>query len=128
MTKLARLLDVLLPGDERFPPGSTTQVASWLAERPEQFRAALEAVLTVLPDVLTETDAAAAEAAQPRAFATLLTGIYTAYYTDPVVRAVIERATGYSAGPPQPHGYVLPPFDPTFVALPAASAPSWRKV
>lgn len=128
MTKLAALIDVLLPGDEGFPSGSATKVEAWLAVRLDRFGAALETVLAALPDPLTVAGVAAVEAAHPAAFASLLTGVYTAYYTDPVVRGAIERATGYSAGPPQPKGYELPPFDPAVIAAPASRAPFWRKV
>ncbi len=128
MTKLAALIDVLLPGDEGFPTGSGTQVQAWMTAKLDRFGAALEIVLAALPDPITEADVAAVEAAHPAAFATMLTGVYTAYYTDPAVRGTVERATGYSSGPPQPHGYALPPFDPAVVAAPAARARSWRKV
>lgn len=128
MTKLAAFIDVLLPGEAGFPSGSATQVLSWLAARHERFGAALETVLAALPDPLTEASVSAVEAAHPAAFASLLTGVYTAYYTDPAVRGAVEQATGYSAGPPQPRGYALPPFDPDCVEAPASRAPSWRKV
>jgi hypothetical protein len=53
--------------------------------------------------------------------------IYTAYYTDPGVLALIEAATGYHAEPPQPHGYRLPPFDPERLDRVRRMPPSWRK-
>ena len=124
MTKLAAIIDVLLPGEEGFPPGSTTQVAAWLAARPDRFAAERDAVSAALPEQFDASDVAAAQAANPEAFASLLTGIYTAYYSDPAVRLVIERTTGYSAGTLQPTGYLLAPFDPKVVAVPAARAPS----
>ncbi|MEI6099739.1 MAG: hypothetical protein WCS20_15890, partial [Alphaproteobacteria bacterium] len=63
---------------------------------------------------------------QPAAFAALLTGVYSLYYTDPGVAAALARLTGYQTRPPQPEGYHLTAFDPSILTIPATRAPLYR--
>jgi hypothetical protein len=135
MIRFTDVLDTLLPGEEGFPLGSTCGIEPWLEVRADRFAVARDSVLAALPanfqafgTEAREEALAVAETAVHTAFATLLTGVYTAYYTSPDVRAVIATKTGYAAGAPQPGGYAMAPFDPAIVAVPAARAPCWRKV
>jgi hypothetical protein len=68
----------------------------------------------------------AAEAAHPAAFERLVSAAYLAYYNASPVRQVLARLTDYEDRPPQPLGYVLPPFDPALLDRQRASAPFWR--
>jgi len=123
--KLAALLDILLPGDGDFPNASATTLPVRLAAH-ARFAATVAPVLDALAQDFGEDEVRAVEAAQPAAFAALLTGVYSLYYTDPGVAAALARLTGYETRPPQPQGYDLPAFDPGLLAVPAARAPMYR--
>jgi hypothetical protein len=124
------LLDTLLPGDGDFPPGHI--VAEALAAH-DRFAPALAKVLALLPEDFAsqprearDATLAAIEATHPEAFGALVLAAYSLYYTHPTVAAVLEAGTGYRAGPPQPGGHALAPFDPELLAIPAARAPLYR--
>lgn len=124
------LLDTLLPGDNDFPRGQI--VAEALATH-DRFAPALARLLALLPgDFATQTPEArvktlqAIETTHPEAFAALVLAAYSLYYTHPQVAAVLEASTGYRAGPPQPGGHALTPFDPALLAIPATRAPLYR--
>ncbi|MCC5973691.1 MAG: hypothetical protein JJT81_06520 [Rubellimicrobium sp.] len=126
----ALLLDTLLPGDEAFPPGHV--VAEALAAH-DRFGPALERILALLPEDFASqppearvTTLAAIEATHSEAFSALVLAAYSLYYTHPKVAAVLEASTGYRAGPPQPGGHALAPFDPALLAIPAVRAPLYR--
>ncbi len=121
---LKTLLDILLPGDGDFPPGSAIGLAERLLAH-KRFSAIVPTVLEALPEVTVDA-VRALEAAEPAAFAALLAGVYSLYYTDPSVAAGLARLTGYETRPPQPLGYDLPAFDPASLAIPAARAPFYR--
>jgi hypothetical protein len=134
MSRRSALLDTLVPGGAGYPPASRAGVEAWLAARAERFGEVLARIEATLPTGFAALDIEereallhAAEAAMPAAFATLVTGVYSAYYTAPAVLAVIEAQTGYAARPPQPEGHDLAPFDPASVQVPASRPPSWRK-
>jgi hypothetical protein len=121
---LPELLATLLPGDTDWPSGDT--IAAFLSA---DAAPAFATILAQLPPGFVRGDEAtlrAIEAACPEAFERVVTESYLAYYTDPAVRGVIERLTGYEARPPQPHGYALPPFDETVLAVQKQRAPFWR--
>lgn len=121
---LAALLDTLLPGGNAWPPGSSVA----LALSPD-IDAAMSELLSALPASFTAGDEAVLrdlEAKHPVAFDRVVTEAYTAYYTDPAVRAVIERMTGYEARAPQPLGYALPPFDEALLDAQKRRPPFWR--
>jgi hypothetical protein len=129
---IGTLLDTLLPGDAGFPPASATDLAARLAAH-DRFGPTLAPVVDRLPpdfpalSPATRIEAVrAVEAAAPAAFAALITGVYSLYYTHPAVAAAIAAGTGHAARPPQPGGHVLAAFDPAMVAVPAARPPSWR--
>lgn len=122
--KLEGLLDILLPGDGDFPPASATGLPGRLLAH-ERFAATVPPVLAAMSAV-TVAAVQAVEAAEPAAFAALLTGVYSLYYTDPGVAAALARLTLYETRPPQPLGYDLPAFDPALLAIPAARAPFYR--
>ena len=136
---LSALLDTLLPGD-----GSDWPAAGQhgLAERTRELAAlfpggseALETILAGLPEDFAdspqgacENQLKAIEAAQPEAFEKTVSAAYNAYYTDPAIRDIIERLTGYENRPPQPEGYDLPPFDESLLDQVKARGPIWRDV
>lgn len=137
--RLAPLLDTLLPGDGAdWPAAGAHGLADRLAEMaalapggPEALAEVLEALPADFAQGAQETRdevLRGIEAAQPEAFASVVTAAYNAYYTDPHVRDVIERLTGYENRPPQPDGYDLPPFDETLLEPVKARGPIWRKV
>lgn len=122
---LTALLDVLLPGDGDFPAASATTLPSRLSAHP-RFANTVPPVLAALSDGITPDTVRRVERDHPAAFAALLTGVYSLYYTDPGVAAALARLTGYQTRPPQPEGYDLPAFDPALLAIPAARAPLYR--
>jgi hypothetical protein len=124
MTDLAALLDLVLPGDGTFPPASAVGLADWLRGEP-RFASAAEAVRAACAEA-SEAALRAAETADPESFGTFLAGAYSGYYSRSVVLAAVAATTGYRSGPPQPRGHALPPFDPAWLALPAARPPLWR--
>lgn len=133
------LLDTLLPGDGVDWPAAG---AHGLAGRAQELAArvpggeeALETVLAALPPdfaanppEVREARLRAIEIAEPEAFEMTVTAAYNAYYTDTVIRDVIERLTGYENRPPQPKGYALPPFDERLLNQVKARGPIWRPV
>ena len=120
---LKDLLDVLLPGDGRFPSASEAGAHGVVADRlaaqlGEGALDDLAAALDACGGPLAPLDAAAREAvvrrfeeSRPEHFETLRMFAYHAYYESPaVVRAV--RALGHVYNDaPQPEGYVMAPFD-----------------
>ena len=68
------------------------------------------------------------EVANPDAVETILKACYSAYYTDPEIRRILELKTGYEARPPQPLGYDMLPFDESLLEPVRARGPIWRKV
>lgn len=136
--RLTLVLDRLLPGDADlgWPAAGALGLAA-TAQRLAAERGDEEAIATPLAALPAtfETDGEAAqiaslealEAEQPDSFARLLLYAYGAYYTDPRVRGVVETRTGYPARPPQPEGYVLPPFDEALLETVKQRAPFWRR-
>ncbi len=68
------------------------------------------------------------EITRPGAFEQVVKAAYSAYYTDPAVRDVIARLTGYENRPPQPLGYQLPEFDESLLERVRSRGPIWRPV
>lgn len=136
---LTALLDTLLPGDDRDWPAAGThglgQRTCEIAAMTPGGAAALETILAALPTdfPVRDEDSRAAllgelEAQSPDAFSRVVTAAYSAYYTDPAIRAVVERVTGYPDRPPQPRGYDLEPFDESLLDQVKARGPIWRHV
>ena len=130
--RLDSILNTLLPGDADWPSAASLGLAA--AVRGDCDDAALAAIAGALPASFAGGDAEAREgalraieAAQPAAFERLVAAAYLAYYTEPRVRVVIERLTGYAARPPQPLGYELEPFDEALLERQKRRAPFWRK-
>ena len=130
MTRAEALLDTLRPGDADFPPGRG--IAESLRAH-ARFGPPLATVLRALPEDMAQlpqadriTAVQQAEVAHPAAFDAMIVGVYSLYYTDPVVAQIIGRLTGHSAAPPQPQGHALAPFDPALVAVPAGRGPLYR--
>ena len=120
---LRELVDVLLPGDERFPAASDAGTHGVVADRlvAQTGEAALDDLAQTIaacggpfgPLSATERQAVVRrmEATHPEQFETLRMIAYLAYYESPaVVRAV--RALGHVYNDaPQPAGYAMAPFD-----------------
>jgi hypothetical protein len=130
---LDAVLDTLLPGDTDWPAGGALDLAASVKD--DVGADTLQALLDRLPPDFAAGDVdrreaalRAIEAELPDAFARLVDAAYLGYYTAPLVRAVIERVTGYEARPPQPLGYELEPFDEHLVEKQRQRAPFWRKV
>ena len=64
------------------------------------------------------------EGSHPEFFAFLVNRTYRAYYTNPTVLA----ALGIDSQPPQPHGYTLPPFDPSRLERVRERRPIYRSI
>jgi hypothetical protein len=136
---LTALLDSLLPGDGADWPAAgahglaarTTALANGVPNGAE----ALAAILAALPngfDTLAQPQREAVlrriEAQDAPRFDAVVTATYNAYYTDPAIRDIIERMTGYPNRPPQPEGYALDPFDESLLDGVKARGPIWRSV
>jgi hypothetical protein len=129
---LAILLDLMIPGDEVFPQPSQIDLAAAMTSH-ERFGAMAEAMLAALPtDFATQArdgQIAAIEQIErdrPAVFDPFVVGLYSLYYVHPSVLTAVEHTSGYAARAPQPEGYVLKPFDPAIVAVPAARGPQYR--
>ena len=120
---LKALVDVLLPGDERFPAASDAGTHGVVADRlvAQMGEAALDDLaqtieacggpLAPLSRVERQAVVRRFEAAHPEQFETLRMIAYLAYYESPaVVRAVRSLGHVYNDAP-QPAGYVMAPFD-----------------
>lgn len=95
----------------------------------------LESLFNALPKDFSEATAESQvacivdfEKKCPAIFEATLKACYSAYYTHPEVRAIIEAKTGYEARPPQPQGYPLEPFDESLLEPVRARGPIWRQV
>jgi hypothetical protein len=123
--ELALLVDILIPGDDLFPPASAAGAQGLLADRLRE-RIGLDGVGQVLTALgraaggsLGTLDADAQVAAvarfqeqEPALFALMLNTLYYSYYQLPlVVQAIRELGIVYNDAP-QPLGYDLPPFEP----------------
>ena len=120
---LRELVDVLLPGDGRFPPASDAGTHGLVADRlvAQVGENALDDLAQMLADCggplgpLSTTERKEVvrrmEEAHPEQFETLRMVSYLSYYESPaVVRAV--RALGHAYNDaPQPAGYAMAPFD-----------------
>jgi hypothetical protein len=130
---LALMLDELLPGGDGFPRAGALNLGDWLRGRAE-WAATVHAVVAILPaefcDVHAEERAGIlldVESHYPDLFARMIVGVYSGYYTHPVVRAVIDLHTGYPIRPPQPKGYALQAFDPAVLDRVRQGPASYRK-
>ena len=122
-TMLRELVDVLLPGDGRFPSASAAGTHGLVAERltAQMGESALDDLarsiaacggpLTPLNAAARQAVARRMEADHPEQFETLRTISYLAYYESPaVIRAVRELGHVYNDAP-QPAGYAMAAFD-----------------
>lgn len=108
---LAAILDALLPGDDRFPPASTTGIATTVRQR--LARLGGDDTESRLAAALLSGDLAALERDRPVLFDLLRRAVFLAYYETPAVVAAIQAGGTDYRGAPQPRGYDMAPFDPT---------------
>lgn len=131
--ELALLVDILIPGDDLFPPASVVGAQGLLTDRLRE-RIGLDGVDTVLAALETAAGGSLAaldsegqvaavarfQEQEPLLFALMLNTIYYSYYQLPlVVQAIRELGIVYNDAP-QPLGYDLPPFEP----IPGATIPT----
>jgi hypothetical protein len=135
---LSPIVDCLLPGDGQHWPSATSIN---LGDRVGEFIRVSDDGELVLTSVYALTQPAfndfsrtqqieclqALESNESILFDRLLIATYNMYYTDPTVRQVIERVTGYEARPPQPKGYQLEPFDEALLNKVRQRDPFWRQ-
>lgn len=120
---VAAICDTLLPGDDLFPPASTTGTHGIVAGRLRDrygpgILADLARDLTVDGRAFATLDEDARvaalrrlEAEQPEVFTFLLMAAYLAYYaTPPVIEAIRQDGHEYNDAP-QPRGYDLKKFE-----------------
>ncbi len=129
---LEAIVDHLLPGGQGFPSASDTDLASWMAAQ-RRFAPAVSWLIERLPDDFAALpqdqqlgQLQAAEAADSERFGVVVIAAYSGYYTHRAVLAAVETHRGYKAGPPQPGGYALQPFDPQLLQVPSGRGPSYR--
>jgi hypothetical protein len=122
--ELAALVDVLVPGDEAFPPASAVGVQAKLADRLILMRGedAVPALVETLaaaggPLARLARDArtallASLERERPDDFLLVRNIVYLSYYESPAVHVAI-RAMGFTYhAAPLPQGYEVGRFDP----------------
>lgn len=123
--------DAILPGNLKWPK------ASEVLEFPIPYLSNIEFPSEIVSlDIWKQLVATSHESRQsicaelerdlPSVFQTLLTMIFSAYYSHPKVLAVIENEHNYPARPPMPEGQVFISLG-TPPVLPAATTPIWRK-
>lgn len=129
---LGAMCDTLVPGDDVYPSASAAGILDGLADH-ARFSETLTGLADLLPAdfaAMDETQRVAAlerlESSRPDLFGAAVVAVYSLYYTRQPVLDTIEATNGYSARPPQPEGYALKPFDPAFVAVPAARPAHYR--
>jgi hypothetical protein len=123
--ELALLVDILIPGDDLFPPASVAGAQGLLTDRLRE-RIGLDGVDVVLAALGTAAGGSLAaldsdeqiaavtrfQEQEPLLFALMLNTLYYSYYQLPlVVQAIRELGIVYNDAP-QPLGYDLPPFEP----------------
>ena len=135
---LTALLNCLIPGDnENWPAagdhGIGPRVLEFLQQQTDGIYC-IEAVYTASGSDFCSTSRAVqtkrlsnVESSLPESFESLLVATYNMYYTDPDIRQIIERLTGYEARPPQPLGYEMEPFDESLLDTVRKRKPLWRK-
>lgn len=137
--RLIALLDTLLPGDGTDWPaagahglaGRTFALANNMPDGADALATVLNALPKGFPDLAQqrrEEQLREIEAQDIARFDAVVTAAYNAYYTDPAIRGIIERLTGYPNRPPQPEGYALDPFDESLLDAVKARGPTWRPV
>lgn len=129
--RLVAMLDTMLPGGDGFPSASTAGVPEWLSGE-SRFAPVLSEVLELLPEGFEDQEPdlraellAQVDTAAPGRLNDAVVAAYSGYYTRPAVLEVIETACGYGAGPPQPGGHHLPPFDDAILEVPKSRRQSW---
>lgn len=137
--RLIDLLNTLLPGDGAdWPAAGSQAMAARVIELAEGVPGACDALTAIvdalppqfgtLPQTQREDIVRGIETDNTDQFDAVVTAAYNAYYTDPAIRDVVERLTGYENRPPQPLGYELEPFDERLLDAVKARGAIWRRV
>jgi len=135
---LSPIVDCLLPGDEQHWPSAASvnlgnRVGEFIRESgdgEQVLRSVFNFTQPAFGDLTRSQQVEclqAFESNETTLFDRLLVATYNMYYTDPTVRQVIERVTGYEARPPQPKGYQLEPFDKALLNKVLQRDPFWRQ-
>jgi hypothetical protein len=121
---LALFVDVLIPGDDLFPPASVAGTQGLSAERlrwrygdgvPAELAARLndgESFIDASPERRIEI-VAAFERDDPVFFGNVYAVVNYSYYQQPVVVSAIQALGHEYRANPQPDGYILPPHSMT---------------
>jgi hypothetical protein len=116
---LAPLLDLLIPGDARWPSASQAGVTTTALEADldgETFAWVLSLAAATVP-ALT-----AIESREPTRFHRMLEAVHRAYYTTPAVQAIVTELA--NAGPREPSAH----FDASLVARVIATQAGKRRL
>lgn len=137
-TWLTALLNCLIPGDtDNWPAagdhGIGPQVLAFLQQQTDGMKS-IEKVFKECGADFSDVNRSLqverlsnVETSHSESFEIILTATYNMYYTDPEIRQIIERLTGYEARPPQPLGYEMEPFDENLLDTVRQRKPFWRK-
>jgi|GEM_PF-1552496 hypothetical protein len=134
--KTAALLSTLVPAEDGFPAAGELDIPGAFAKdvAADGNEALVEQLLKALPDDFADQSDAnrenvlkSIEADQSAVFGSVLRHVYNAYYTNPTVREVLEKAEGYPARPPLYAGYEMDTFDPESLTVQRKRKPFWRK-
>jgi len=135
--KIRALLSTLVPAEEGFPSAGELDIHAAFTTDVETDgnEGLVEQLLSALPeDFARRSDSdreavlKALEREQPATFAGVLRHIYNVYYTNEVVREVLEKVDGYPARPPLYAGYEMEKFDIESLVVQRKRKPFWRKV
>ncbi len=126
-SELGLLVDVLVPGDDLFPPASVAGAHGLLAERLRD-RLGVDGVDDVLDALAVATGGVSIttlaadervtavqrlEANEPALFAVMINALYYSYYQSPLVVSAVRNLGVEYNDAPQPRGYAMQPFVPT---------------
>jgi len=131
---MTAIVDTLLPGDDDFPPASTTSIQSVVinrlrqrvgADAPAELVGTLGEGFASLPKAERVDAMTAFAASSPLLFAELRFATYLAYYETPAVIESLQKLGHQYNLSPLPQGYTMDPFDPS-VGTPASPRGSYK--
>jgi len=116
---ISALLDLLIPGDARWPSASRAGVGTAAIEA-ELDGETLDWVLSLA--AADRAALAAVEAGEPARFRRLLAAVHRAYYTTPAVQAIVAQLANAGPREQSPH------FDESLVARVVATQAGRRRM